>query len=187
VTQKLSIAHPDRDNSDAALIQRWKQGDERAAAVLVARHSAALAQFAVRSGAREEIDELVQETFVKAFSSLDSFRGDSTLRTWLFSIQHNLLLDRHRLDQRDSRNLTINENDAVTEFDALDTVIGDETADRVRSAVERLSPTQKEVFMLRVKNGLSYKLIAEAVGSTEGSARVHYHNAIRLVKEFLGD
>jgi RNA polymerase sigma-70 factor (ECF subfamily) len=187
VTQKLSTTGRGRENGDAGLVQRWKQGDERAAAALVARHSAALAQFAVRSGAFEEIDELVQETVVRAFASLDSFRGDSTLRTWLFSIQRNLLLDRQRAEQRDRRNLPINEFDAVTEFDALDAVIADETANRVRKAVERLSPTQKEVFMLRVKCGLSYRQIAEAVGSTEGSARVHYHNAIRSVKEFLGD
>jgi RNA polymerase sigma-70 factor (ECF subfamily) len=43
------------------------------------------------------------------------------------------------------------------------------------------------VFTLRVQQGLSYKEIAEVVGSTEGAARVHYHNAIRTVKEFLRD
>ncbi len=51
----------------------------------------------------------------------------------------------------------------------------------------RLSPTQKEVFTLRVAEGLSYKEIAEAVGTTEGAARVHYHNAMRAVKEFLDE
>jgi RNA polymerase sigma-70 factor (ECF subfamily) len=65
--------------------------------------------------------------------------------------------------------------------------VADETAARVRKAIERLSPTQREVFMLRVKSGLSYSRIAEALSSTEGAARVHYHNALRSVKEFLGD
>jgi RNA polymerase sigma-70 factor (ECF subfamily) len=50
-----------------------------------------------------------------------------------------------------------------------------------------LSPTQREVFALRVAEGLSYKEIAEAVGTTEGAARVHYHNAMRAVKEFLDE
>ena len=54
-------------------------------------------------------------------------------------------------------------------------------------SIEKLSPTQREVFTLRVQQGLSYKEIAEVVGSTEGAARVHYHNAIRTVKEFLSD
>ena len=79
------------------------------------------------------------------------------------------------------------EGDAATEYDALDTVVADETQKRLRAAVEQLSPTQKEVFALRVNEGLSYKEIAEAVGTTEGAARVHYHNAMRAVKEFLDE
>jgi RNA polymerase sigma-70 factor (ECF subfamily) len=54
-------------------------------------------------------------------------------------------------------------------------------------AVDALSQKQKEVFMLRLEQGLSYKEIAELVGTTEGAARVHYHNAMRAVKEFLDD
>jgi RNA polymerase sigma-70 factor (ECF subfamily) len=50
-----------------------------------------------------------------------------------------------------------------------------------------LTPTQREVFALRVGEGLSYKEIAETVDTTEGAARVHYHNAMRAVKEFLDD
>jgi RNA polymerase sigma-70 factor, ECF subfamily len=57
----------------------------------------------------------------------------------------------------------------------------------VRQAVEALSQKQREVFTLRLEQGLSYKEIAELVGSTEGAARVHYHNAMRAVKEFLDD
>ena len=57
----------------------------------------------------------------------------------------------------------------------------------MREAVARLTPTQREVFTLRVAEGLSYKEIAEAVDTTEGAARVHYHNAMRAVKEFLDD
>jgi RNA polymerase sigma-70 factor (ECF subfamily) len=53
--------------------------------------------------------------------------------------------------------------------------------------MKRLSPTQREVFVLRVSEGLSYKEIAEAAGTTEGAARVHYHNAMRAIKEFLDD
>jgi RNA polymerase sigma-70 factor (ECF subfamily) len=81
----------------------------------------------------------------------------------------------------------VQEGDAATEYDALDAVLADETQKRVRDAVNRLSPTQKEVFTLRVAEGLSYKEIAEAVGTTEGAARVHYHNAMRAVKEFLDE
>ena len=75
--------------------------------------------------------------------------------------------------------------DAVTEFDALDSLLAEEAESRVRKAVDSLSPTQREVFSLRVEQGMSYREIAEIAGTTEGAARVHYHNAMRAVKEFL--
>src|SRR5436305_8709343 len=76
---------------DLELIARWKGGDERAATELVERHAAALARFAVSSGERNDVDELVQYTFVRAFNSLDGFRGESSFRTWLFTIERRLL------------------------------------------------------------------------------------------------
>jgi RNA polymerase sigma-70 factor (ECF subfamily) len=75
----------------------------------------------------------------------------------------------------------------VQAFDALDVLVADETALQVREAIERLSPLQKEVFVLRVTEGMAYSEIAKLVGSTEGACRVHYHNAMRSVKEFLDD
>ncbi len=175
------------DERDRELIARWKGGDERAATELVQRHSQALARFAVASGERNEVDELVQDTFVRAFNSLDGFRGDSSFRTWLFTIERRLLLDRRRADKRRRDRSEIKEDDAATEYDALDSVVADEMQERLQAAVGRLSPTQREVFTLRVAEGLSYKEIADAVGTTEGAARVHYHNAMRAVKEFLDE
>lgn len=173
------------DPTDADLIARWGRGDERAATLLVERHAPALARFVASIGARQDVDELVQDTFVRAFGSLDAFRGESSLRTWLFTIARRLLLDRRRGERRRKDTDEVNEGDAVTEYDALDGVVADETQLRVRAAVDRLTPTQREVFLLRVNEGLSYKEIAEVAATTEGAARVHYHNALRAVKEFL--
>lgn len=173
--------------TDMELIERWKAGDSRAATRLVGRHSQALARFAVSAGEREGIEELVQDTFVRAFASLDSFRGESSLRTWLFTIERRLMLDRRRAERRNKETVPVEEADYVTEYGALDSLIAEEAQERVRRSLAALSPTQREVFTLRVQQGLSYKEIAEVVGSTEGATRVHYHNAIQKVKEFLRD
>jgi RNA polymerase sigma-70 factor (ECF subfamily) len=173
------------DAVDLALIERWKAGDERAATALVERHAPALARFAATLGARDDVEELVQDTFVRAFGSLDAFRGESSLRTWLFTIERRLLLDRRRAARRSREDTGVEDADAATEYGALDGVLAAETERRVREAVAHLTPTQREVFTLRVGEGLSYKEIAAIVGSTEGAARVHYHNAMRAVKEFL--
>src|SRR5687767_8767918 len=111
------------DSTDAGLIARWKAGDERAASELVARHAGALARFASSLGERDEIEELVQDTFVRAFASLDSFRGDSSLRTWLFTILRNLRLDRRRAERRRRDKVQVQEGDAASEYDALDGLV----------------------------------------------------------------
>jgi len=172
---------------DAALIERWKQGDQRAATEIVSRHAGALARFAASSGERDGIDELVQDTFVRAFNALDAFRSDSSLRTWLFTILHRLALDRRRAERRRGPSVELEEGHAVQGYDALDALVAEETEARVRTAVAKLSPLQRDVFVLRVTEGMAYADIAKAVGSTEGACRVHYHNAMRQVKEFLDD
>ena len=123
----------------------------------------------------------------RAFSSIDGFRGESSFRTWLFTIERRLLIDRRRAEKRRRDNTEIQDSDSATGFDALDGMVADETQQRLQRVVQRLSPTQREVFTLRVAEGLSYKEIADAVGTTEGAARVHYHNAMRAVKEFLDE
>ena len=175
------------EETDMELIDRWKGGDSRAATRLVGRHSQALARFAASAGERDGIEELVQDTFVRAFASLDSFRGESSLRTWLFTIQRRLLLDRRRSARRRRGDVQIQEDDVATEYTALDGVMADETERMLVRAMDRLSPMQREVFTLRVSEGMSYRDIADVLGSTEGAARVHYHNALRAVKELLDE
>ena len=172
--------------SDAELIARWKSGDGRAATRLVARHSDPLTRF-VAASSRVDIEEIVQDTFVRAFGAIDSFRGESSFRTWLFTIAKRLILDRRRADARKRDTADVKDSDAVSEFGALDALIADEAAERVRVALDKLSPTQREVFLLRVQQGLPYREVAKVVGSTEGATRVHYHNAVETIKRYLRD
>jgi RNA polymerase sigma-70 factor, ECF subfamily len=173
--------------TDLDLIARWKAGEQRAASLLVERHAGAVARFAASVGARGDVGDIVQDTFVRAFASFDSFRGESSLRTWLFTIARRLIVDLRRSEKRRGEQVEVQEADAATEYDSLDAVVAQETRVRMHAAVDRLSKTQREVFLLRVNEGLSYKEIAETAGTTEGAARVHYHNAMRAIKEFLDD
>ncbi len=173
--------------TDAELIAQWQRGDQRAATALVERHSRPLARFAASLGERDGVDELVQDTFVRAFNSLDSFRSDSSLRTWLFTICKRLVLDRKRAERRRRDGTELDEGHAVVGYDALDGLVAEETAKRVNDAVARLTAMQREVFTLRVTEGMPYNEIAKVVESTEGSCRVHYHNAMRIIKEYLSD
>ena len=181
------VALPTDERTDLDLIARWKAGEQRAATLLVERHAVAVARFVASIGARDDVEEVVQDTFVRAFASIDGFRGDSSLRTWLFTIARRLLLDRRRSARRRGEQVEVRENDAATEYDSLDGVVADETQRRLQAALAKLSPTQREVFVLRVSEGMSYAEIADTVGTTEGAARVHYHHAMRTIKELLDD
>jgi RNA polymerase sigma-70 factor (ECF subfamily) len=181
------VALPTDERTDLDLVARWKAGEQRAATLLVERHASAVARFVASIGARDDVEEVVQDTFVRAFASLDGFRGESSLRTWLFTIARRLVLDRRRAARRRGEQVEVQESDAATEYDSLDGVVADETQRRLRAALEKLSPTQRVVFVLRVSEGMSYAEIAETVGTTEGAARVHYHNAMRTIKELLDD
>ncbi len=183
----IEAEREDDASLDRTLIERWRSGDERAATAIVQRHAQALARFAVRLGVSEDVDEVVQDTFVRAFSALDGFRSESSLRTWLFTIERRLVIDRRRSTARRGREVEVEDEDSATEYDALDVLVADEASQRMMLAIKSLTRMQRDVFTLRVQEGRSYKEIAEILGSTEGSTRVHYHNAMRAVKEFLDD
>src|SRR3954467_7734696 len=124
----------DSEREDLDLIARWKTGDQSAATRLVEKHSPALARFAASSGARHDIDELVQDTFIRAFNSLDGFRGESSFRTWLFTIERRLLLDRQRSAKRKPEGVELTDGVAATAFDPLDELVASEAQGRVREA-----------------------------------------------------
>src|SRR5882672_7403938 len=93
MAQPLPLTEPSPP-SDAALITAWQGGDEQAAAELVGRHARPLARFLAGAGAPEaDVDDLVQETFIRAFRSVDRFRGQCQFRTWLLTIGGNVLKD----------------------------------------------------------------------------------------------
>jgi len=168
---------------DGDLIARYLAGDEQAAAELVRRHTASLARFLAIQGAPDgELEDLVQDAFFRAFRGLRGFRGGASFRTWLMSIGSNLLKDRRRQWKRGqvvelSRDLPDPAADPAGEAEA------GWTAERLRGELERLPRLQREVFLLRAQQGRDYAEIAAGLGISEGSARVHFHHAVRRLKE----
>ena len=171
--------------SDASLAAAWQAGSEQAAADLVRRHASALARFLSGAGAGPgEVEDLAQEAFFKAFRGLDSWRRESSFRSWLFSIASNLRKDSYRRG-RGRVILSIEDHDLPDGRDPASELVAEETAGRIQAGLARLPRLQREVFLLRAQQGLDYGEIAAALGTTAGSARVHYHHAIRTLKELV--
>jgi RNA polymerase sigma-70 factor, ECF subfamily len=171
--------------SDAALAAAWQAGSEQAAADLVRRHASALARFLSGAGAGPgEVEDLAQEAFFKAFRGLDGWREESSFRSWLFSIGSNLLKDAYR--KRKGRVvLSLEDHDVPVGRDPVSELVAEETAERIRGGLTGLPRLQREVFLLRVQQGMDYAEIASALGTTAGAARVHYHHAVRRLKELI--
>ncbi len=172
--------------TDADLVRRYRAGDERSATTLVTRHANAIARFLAGSGASgDEVDDLVQETFVRAFRALDGWRGEAQFRTWLFSIASNLRRDRYRRAARGAQLVSLDGVDLEAGEDPATTLDAREAELALSRGLGTLPRLQREVFLLRAQQGLEYSAIAVALGTTPGAARVHYHHAVKRLKELV--
>jgi RNA polymerase sigma-70 factor (ECF subfamily) len=168
--------------SDVELIQAWRQGDEAAAAELVRRHARAVTRFLSAAGAGDDVEDLVQETFYRAFRKIDGFRGGASFRTWAMSIGSNALKDLRRRYQRRPV-VALDDHDAADAADPQGELASRETAHRIRETLSRLPRMQRDVFLLRAQQGMEYEDIAVALRTTVGAARVHYHHAVKRLKQ----
>jgi RNA polymerase sigma-70 factor (ECF subfamily) len=170
---------------DAALIAAWRGGDEQAAAELVRRHARALARFLAGAGAPDgDLDDLVQETLIRAFRAVDRFRGQCQFRTWLLTIGGNVLKDHGRRAAR-RKVVPLDDRLRARDGDPHERAEAGEAEARLAAGVKDLPRLQREVFLLRAQQGLEYDEIAVALDTTSGAARVHYHNAVKRLKDIL--
>ncbi len=166
---------------------------EEALVALYETHYERVARYVfVRIGDREEAEDLASETFVRALRSLDEYEERGLpMEAWLFRIARNLVVDHVRKKGKRERvplDTVPLRSDADPESDA-------ETADRVerlRRAMERLSPAQREVIGLRFYSGLSSEECAKILGKKPGAIREMQSAAVKvlrrvLAKEFEGE
>jgi RNA polymerase sigma-70 factor (ECF subfamily) len=171
--------------TDAALAAAWQGGSEQAATDLVRRHASGLARFLAGAGAApSDVDDLVQDAFFKAFRGLGSWRRESSFRSWLFSIASNLLKDAYRRG-KGRVILSIEDHDMPVRQNQLAEVLAAEAEGRIQQGLAGLPRLQREVFLLRTQQGLDYAEIAGTLETTAGAARVHYHHAVKRLKELI--
>ncbi len=181
----MTAAHAAGPEDDTSLVAAYRAGDQRAAAELVRRHGRALGGFLHAAGASaSDVEDLVQEAFFRAFRRIESWRGQASFRSWLCTIGSNLLKDHFRRAARRTV-IPIEGHEVVDGGDPAAHLAAHETAERIRALIAGLPRLQRDVFLLRVQQGLSYSEIAATLESSEGAARVHYHHAVRKLKEGL--
>jgi RNA polymerase sigma-70 factor, ECF subfamily len=183
------------DADDRELIRRCQDGDIAAFEPLVEKYRQRVWRLAYQIlRDREEAWDCAQEAFVRAFSSLSSFRGQSAFYTWLFRITVNVATDRHR--SRGARTRAFGA-EAVPEEDwertAVDTEEGPDDAalraeerERIERALDSLPPKARTIIILSDIEGLSYREIAAVLNCPMGTVMSRLHNARRRLRERLG-
>jgi RNA polymerase sigma-70 factor (ECF subfamily) len=172
--------------SDAALVRAARLGDDDAFGVLVDRHGPSMLRYARRlvGGSESDAAEAVQEAFISAWRSLDTFRGESSLRTWLFRLVH-----RRAVDLQRHRRPTPIDDELVSRFvgasgdNPLQDVLDAELLEALQQALDELPWNQRAAWLLREVEGLAYEDIARTMGTTVGSVRGHLHRGRRQLAE----
>jgi RNA polymerase sigma-70 factor (ECF subfamily) len=185
VTERRSEEHPG-EVPDAELLARTATGDRRAFGQLVVRHQAAVARFArAASPSLSDAEDVLQEAFLAALRGAGSFRGASTVRTWLLGITRHAALHRRRRDQRyeplQEESLDVLGRDAGWGADPLTTpeqaMIGAEQRADVIRALDSLPPDQREILVLRDGEGLSGDETASILGVSLDAMKSRLHRA----------
>ena len=179
------MSEPERD--DRTLVQAVQAGDKSAFDEIVERHRRPVYQVCYRFvNNHEDASDLAQETFVRAWKGLATFKGESALSTWLYRIAVNVCLNRvsaKRLavEPLDSDHFV----DTRTELPGT-SLFREERADAVRQAIAELPEKQRATLILRVYHDMSHQEIADVLGSSVGAVKANFFHALANLKKILG-
>ena len=183
--QPMNAETNELPSSDLSLVLAYQAGYEQAATELVRRLGAAVARYLYGAGApQSDIDDLVQEAFFRAFRALASWRGEASFKGWLFRIAGNVHKDMFRR-QKGRTMVALEDQELASRSDPAGDMAADETETRLREGIGRLPRLQREVFLMRVQQGLDYDEISRVLSTTTGAARVHYHHAVKRLRELV--
>ena len=164
------MTHPDIPGfnlatmTDAILVRRVLDGDVAAFTTLVDRHAAACTRFATRMlGNREDAEDATQETFLRAYRSLARYEERQAFRTWLFQILINRCRTAVVRRERRHRMFLVDDNAIALAAVRPATDASDLRAELQR-AIDALDPDQREAFLLKHVEQLSYDEMAAATG-----------------------
>ncbi len=182
------------DESDGAAVVRAQSGDGDAFRVLVERHSRSVFRLAYRmTGNEQDAEDVVQETFLRAYKQLSHYESRSSFSTWLYRIASNYSLDLIRMRKRheDKR-----EPDSEQGRSALDTVasadpaqdrlvFSNEVQQSVSDAMKELSDLERSAFVLRHFEGLSIEDIGGMLGTSLNATKHSIFRAVQKLRKRL--
>ncbi len=185
------------DAEERELIERLRHRDEAAFNRFVLRYQERVFRLILRMlGDRAEAEDLAQEVFISVFKSIDGFRGDSQLSTWVYRVAANHCRNRIKYLSRRRKQLTHGfdeqlgeEGDASSSQDRPDTpdrlLEARQTEHLLQQGLLALDAEQRELIVLREVEHLSYEEIMDITGYPEGTVKSRLHRARSALREHL--
>lgn len=174
-------------HEDLELIEKTAAGDREAFNELVIRYQKPLYSLLYRMVSNhEDAADLLQKTFVKAFTGLGTFEQRSSFKTWLYQIAINLAKnvyrDRSRVEQVNIDDVIIKRNPRL-----LESLIAKESRTILRQALKVLPEKQRLTLIFRIHEDRKFEEIAEIMKCSIGTAKANYHHAVRKLKTIMGE
>ena len=134
----------------------------------------------------DDADDVLQNTFIKAWSAIDSFRGESRLQTWLFRIAINESLN--YLNKK-KQVLSLDQTDgSLADMLASDSYFdGDEVQRQFQTAINTLPEKQRLVFNLKYFDEMKYEDMSSLLGTSIGALKASYDHAVKKISAFFDD
>lgn len=180
-------------DTDKELVRRVQRGDRRAFDLLFLRYQHKIHALVGRYLPRDDVDDVVQEAFIKAFRALPRFRGDSAFYTWLYRIAINAAKNHLASRSRRPQAVALDADDATGEAaealkdeeDPEGALRGDELKAAVARALEALPEDLRSALTLREFDGLSYAEIAAIMACPVGTVRSRIFRARESVDRHI--
>ncbi len=173
---------------DKELVRLLQAGtDERAFRALVEKYQERLYWHIRRMvGGHEDANDVVQNTFVKVFRSIQKFKGQSALYTWLYRIATNEAISfMNKRKRKQTSSISDEEAGLENQLKADPYFDGDEVQIKLKQAIQSLPEKQQLVFNLRYYEEMSYKEISQVVGTSVGGLKASYHHAAKKIEQFF--
>lgn len=133
----------------------------------------------------EDADDVLQNTFLKAWKSLPQFEGKAKLSTWLYRIAINESLDFLRRQRSVARCSVEGDMSVASQLMSDDYFDGDKGQALLQEAIASLPDVQRTVFTLRYYDSMKYSEISEVLGTSEGGLKASYHVAVQKIRDYL--
>lgn len=183
--QQLKGTQPlDTEISDIEVVEKVKSGDKKSFSILVRRHQKSLFRMSMRFVKDSDVaEDVVQESFIKAYERLASFEARSSFRSWLFQIAINTAKNKLRDTKRNTTD--IDDVPLAVAARAESNLIHVAVSDLIQTHVDALPFKQKTALTLRIYEDLSFKEIADIMECPYDTAKANYRHALMKLREDL--